>query len=552
MRDAGGVDRHVAALPNGRDSRAELPQHPGRALHVGSGQQAFELARAARQPRQHHGAVGDALISWRTDDPVYLHASACRRHCAARLSHAVTARAFPVSSARSSSPSGSSRERSAGSNSSRFMRKISVQSAGSEAASRVASRAPGPNVAPGGAASARQWARRDATACGRWLVSASWWSCCAAAMRTGCASSTLSQKCETSLAAPSPSRVAVMYTIAPLNRSARAAAKPCACVPASGWSPPKRGPMRSPSARATIARFTEPTSVTSAPAPMCGSRVTSSWRLAAGGAASTSSSTARATSTARGGASSIAPCRTAATRSPGSGDQPSTVAIPARFACRASEPPIAPRPRMPSLVGRTQRKLAATHGGVNAKGGSARAAPHVATGGAGAARALLRDSVRRGEADYVVADVELATDRAGRHHILVVGPHDSLIRTAGDERQPTERERTRVARDDSRGRIEARERNGNDSYQERLRGWRSGPCHGDLTRPGVQTGNLRRLHCAGRIDREGGTPHDAADGCRRRVGARCGDGWVEHPPHRARGRHAWGLVPENCQSRAPV
>src|SRR6184192_3310719 len=151
MRDAGGVDRHVAALPNGRDSRAELPQHPGRALHVGSGQQAFELARAARQPRQHHGAVGDALVSWRPDDPVYLHASACRRHCAARLSHAVTARAFPVSSARSSSPSGSSRERSAGSNSSRFMRKISVQSAGSEAASRVASRAPGPNVAPGGA-----------------------------------------------------------------------------------------------------------------------------------------------------------------------------------------------------------------------------------------------------------------------------------------------------------------------------------------------------------------------------------------------------------------
>src|SRR2546430_12229826 len=53
------------------------------------------------------------------------------------------------------------------------MRKISVQSAGSEAARRVASRAPGPNVAPGGVAWARWWASRDATACGRGLVSRS-------------------------------------------------------------------------------------------------------------------------------------------------------------------------------------------------------------------------------------------------------------------------------------------------------------------------------------------------------------------------------------------
>src|SRR2546427_3142277 len=130
------------------------------------------------------------------------------------------------------------------------MRKISVQSAGSEAASRVASRAPGPNVAPGGAASARQCASSDATLGGGWLVSASWWSCGAASMRPGCASSTLSQRSEISLAAPSPFRVAVMYTIAPLKRSTRAAAKPCACVPASGWPPAKRGPSLSPSARA--------------------------------------------------------------------------------------------------------------------------------------------------------------------------------------------------------------------------------------------------------------------------------------------------------------
>src|SRR5216117_4014542 len=91
-------------------------------------------------------------------------------------------------------------------------------------------------------------------------------------------------------------------------------------------------------------------------------------RLAAGGAARTRSSTARATSAARGGASSIAPWRAAATRSAGSGDQPSTVAIPARFAWRASEPPIAPRPMMPRVLGRTGWKLAAAVGPANDEG----------------------------------------------------------------------------------------------------------------------------------------------------------------------------------------
>src|SRR5206468_10241740 len=48
---------------------------------------------------------------------------------------------------------------------------------------------------------------------------------------------------------------------------------------------------------------------------------------------------------------------------------PSTVAMPARFACSATEPPIAPRPRMPSVVGRTGGKVAATRRAVNEKGG---------------------------------------------------------------------------------------------------------------------------------------------------------------------------------------
>jgi len=53
-----------------------------------------------------------------------------------------------------------------------------------------------------------------------------------------------------------------------------------------------------------------------------------------------------------------APCCAADTRSAGSGDQPSTVGMPARLAWRASEPPIARRPMMPSLEGRTEEKVA--------------------------------------------------------------------------------------------------------------------------------------------------------------------------------------------------
>src|SRR5437764_669353 len=243
-RETGNVDLDGGALTNGGDISAETTQHPRAGLDVLAGQQPRDLAGPARERGEHHGSVRDAFVARRPDDALHVHASACRRHCAAQLSHAVTAWAFP-------------------------------------------------------------------------------------------------------------SRVDVMYTTAPLNRSPRAATKPCSWVPASGWPPAKRGPSPSASARATIARFTDPTSVISAPAPTWGLRLPSRSRLAAGGAASTSSSTARATSAARDGASSIAPCRAAATRSPGSGDHPSTVVIPARFAWRASEPPIAPRPMMPSLVGRT-------------------------------------------------------------------------------------------------------------------------------------------------------------------------------------------------------
>src|SRR5690349_20693933 len=49
--------------------------------------------------------------------------------------------------------------------------------------------------------------------------------------------------------------------------------------------------------------------------------------------------------------------------------------MPARFACRATEPPIAPRPRIPSVWGRTEWKLAPRVGEVNAKGGPRKEPP---------------------------------------------------------------------------------------------------------------------------------------------------------------------------------
>src|SRR5579859_6471584 len=121
--------------------------------------------------------------------------------------------------------------------------------------------------------------------------------------------------------------------------------------------------MPSCSARATIPRLTEATSVTSAPVFKCGIRLVSCARLAAGGAARMSRSATRATSAGRAGASSSAPSCEASARSAGSGDQPMTV-MPSprpegtvRFTCRAIEPPIAPSPIRPSVWGRTAWKV---------------------------------------------------------------------------------------------------------------------------------------------------------------------------------------------------
>ena len=105
--------------------------------------------------------------------------------------------------------------------------------------------------------------------------------------------------------------------------------------------------------------------------------VSRSCRLADGGAASTRRSDARARSAVSTGASSIARCSSAAVRSAGSGDHPRTVAMPACFACRATEPPIAPSPMTPRVEGRTAWKLAAREQPVNATSSQWHGAPRL-------------------------------------------------------------------------------------------------------------------------------------------------------------------------------
>src|SRR3989442_4681165 len=135
---------------DGRDLDAQLAQHPRRALHVGAREQAGELAPPAGQRGEQQRPVGDTLVTRRAHHAPHPHGSSLPRHSAARPSHAVTAAASPISRARCSSPKGSSKERSAGSSSSRFMTMISVHKTGSLAATLGGLSRSGPLGATGG------------------------------------------------------------------------------------------------------------------------------------------------------------------------------------------------------------------------------------------------------------------------------------------------------------------------------------------------------------------------------------------------------------------
>jgi len=158
-RDAGRLHRHGGAVADGRDVRSQLPQDSCGALDVGAGQQAFEAGSCRERAPPASRARCEMLLSpGGRNDTSYLHASACRRHWAARLSHAVRAGAFPVSRARSSSPNGSSRARSTGSIFVPVMSRISDQSPGSLDARRVVFARPRARMSrPGAGPGRRRW-----------------------------------------------------------------------------------------------------------------------------------------------------------------------------------------------------------------------------------------------------------------------------------------------------------------------------------------------------------------------------------------------------------
>src|SRR6266850_3696291 len=60
-----GSSNHHPVRPHGADRDAELPQHARGALHVVAGEQTGQLARAARERRQHERAMRDALVARR-------------------------------------------------------------------------------------------------------------------------------------------------------------------------------------------------------------------------------------------------------------------------------------------------------------------------------------------------------------------------------------------------------------------------------------------------------------------------------------------------------
>ena len=154
---------------------------------------------------------------------------------------------------------------------------------------RVMSRSEPPAACSGSCPSTRvapAWLRRTfASACGRWLVTATSRSCAPASIATGRAPSDVTKPCTVrSSSGPVPA-VGVRNQVAPSNSSAFARSGPRVSAPQIGWPPTKRP---SPAAAAQTALFVEPTSVTTAP----GGASSSTSRTACG-----SSATGAATST---------------------------------------------------------------------------------------------------------------------------------------------------------------------------------------------------------------------------------------------------------------
>ena len=178
-----------------------------------------------------------------------------------------------------------------------------------------------------------------ASACGRWLVTATSRSWAPASIATGRAPSEATNPCTARRSSGPVPAVGVRNQVAPSNRSAFARSGPRVSAPQIGCPPMKRPSLP---AAAQTALFVEPTSVT-AQAPEAAS---STSRMTCGSSATgaaTSTRSAPATASARVVAGSTA-SRSWATRSvSGSGSQPRTTA-PARRAASAADVPIRPVP----------------------------------------------------------------------------------------------------------------------------------------------------------------------------------------------------------------
>ena len=226
---------------------------------------------------------------------------------------------------------------------SRLSRKMSTQIRGFAPAMRVMSRSEPPAAWSGSWPStlaAPAWLRRTfASACGRWLVTATRRSCAPASIAIGRAPRDVTNPCTARRSSGPVPAVGVRNHVAPANSSAFARSGPRVSAPQIGCPPMKRA---SPRAAAQTALLVEPTSVTtqSAEARSSTSRTTCG-SSATGAATRTRSAPATASASVAAGSTASRSCATR--RTSGSGSQPRTVA-PAFRAASAADAPMRPVP----------------------------------------------------------------------------------------------------------------------------------------------------------------------------------------------------------------
>src|SRR5580765_1507501 len=187
------------------------------------------------------------------------------------------------------------------------------------------------------------FSRRFASACGRWLVSATSRSCACGSTAIGTAPSEATKPCNVRYRSGSVVVSGVRNHVAPRKRPAVACAGPCVSEPQTGCPPMKRPSL---TARVTGV-FVEPTSVTVVPSPVASSTAATCPGKAATGAATITSS-APDTASSSDSAASRAPRSAATPSASASMSQPRTLPTPASRAPSPTDAPISPVPTIAS------------------------------------------------------------------------------------------------------------------------------------------------------------------------------------------------------------